>query len=106
MRTQSCYVCDSSMKTYGLANYYYFYCNRSGDFIPKGHGKRQLKLQNSSKTGTTCVTHIKVIENTLTNKITIENCSTYKTHELQLCHLPLPDDMKHYIAANYRMGHQ
>lgn len=104
IRTESCYVRDSSMKTYGSANHYYFYCNRSGDFVPKGHGKRQLKLQSSSKTGTTCVAHIKAIENTLTNAITIEYCSTHNTHGLQLCHLPLPDDMKHYIAAKLQDG--
>lgn len=104
IRTESCYVCDSSMKTYGSANHYYFYCNRSGDFVPKGHGKRQLKLQSSSKTETTYVAHIKAIENTLTNAITIEYCSTHNTHGLQLCHLLLPDDMKHYIAAKLQEG--
>ena len=98
-KTRSYYVRDSSMKTYGSTNHYYFYCNRSGDFTSKGHGKRQIKLQNSNKTGTTCVAHIKAMENTLTNKIQIEYSSTHNTHELQLSHLPLADDLKSYIAV-------
>ena len=92
------------MKTYGSTNHYYFYCNRSGDFTSKGHGKRQIKLQNSNKAGTTCVAHIKVKENNWTNEIQIEYCSTHNNHELQLSHLPLADDIKHYIAGKLQDG--
>ena len=73
-------------------------------FTSKGHGKRQIKLQNSNKTGTTCVAHIKAMENTLTNKIQIEYCSTHNTHELQLSHLPLADDLKSYIVVKLQDG--
>jgi len=89
---------------YGSSKHHYFYCNRSGNHESKGHTKRQIKLQGSCKAASTCIAHIKAIQNTLTDEIVVEYCSTHNSHDLNLCHLPVPEDIKHFIAAKLQDG--
>ena len=102
--TKSFYARDSSAKLYGSSRHYYFYCNRSGDHKCKGHTKRQLKLQGSSKTKATCVAHIKAIQDTTTDHVAVEYCSVHNSHDMKLSHLPIPNDIKLTIAAKLQDG--
>ena len=63
-----------------------------------------MKLQGSCKAALTCVAHIKAIQNTLSDEIAVEYCSTHNSHDLNLCHLPVPEDIKHFIAAKLQDG--
>ena len=103
-QTKSYYVRDSSAKTYGSLKHYYFHCNRSGNYESKGHTKRQLKLQGSCKTASTCIAHMKVVQNTSTDEVTVEYCSSHNSHDLNLCHLPVPQDIRLMIAAKLQDG--
>ena len=102
-QTNSYYVRDSSAKVHGLLKHY-FYCNRSGNYESKGHTKRQLKLQGSCKTASTCIAHIKVVQNTSTDEVAVEYCSIHNSHDTNLCHLPVPQDIKLLIAAKLQDG--
>ena len=100
-RTQSWYVQDSSAKLYSKVKHYYFYCNRSGEYKGKDSScrVRQLKTQGSSKAGKTCIAHMKVTEDIVSQKVTVEYCSTHNSHDLQCCHLPIPQSVNHLIVA-------
>ena len=100
-RTQSWYVRDSSAKLYSEVKHYYFYCNRSGEYKGKDSScrVRQLKTQGSSKAGKTCIAHMKVTEDIVSHKVTVEYCSTHNSHDLQRCHLPIPQNVNRLIVA-------
>ncbi|XP_019863881.1 PREDICTED: uncharacterized protein LOC109593069, partial [Amphimedon queenslandica] len=53
--SRSSFVLHSSPKERSSAGYvtYYYYCSRSGKYIGRGKGKRQLKIQGSSKLNNT-----------------------------------------------------
>ena len=56
-----------------------------------------IKVQGSCKTGLSCITHMKVMQDTITGVIMVEYCSTHNSHSVQLAHLPVPSDIKAYI---------
>ena len=104
--TRSLFVQHSSNLTYGANKYWYLYCNRSGQVRLRGQGKRQLKTQGSSKTGTTCVCHMRIQQDTVTGKMIVKYCSSHTTHNPQLAHLPIPSNVKHTIATKLQEGVQ
>ena len=65
-QSKSHYVQNSSVKLYSGTKYWYFYCNRSGAHRFRGKGKRIIKSQGSCKIGSTCIAHMKVMEDTTT----------------------------------------
>lgn len=103
LATKSYYVRNSSAKTYGTSKIHYLYCNRSGHKA-KGSGKRQLKLQGSCKIDKVCLSHIKAVENLESNMVSVEYCSTHTSHNMELCHLPIPEAAKHAIALKVQEG--
>ena len=86
---QKLIVQNSSAKIYGSVKHLYYYCNRSGHYKPKGHGKRSLQCQGTCRSGNTCIAHIKTMEDTLSKTLVVEYCSTHTGHEIQLSHLPI-----------------
>ena len=82
---------------------WYYYCNRSGQYTPKGEGKRNLKIQGTSKIGYNCTAHIKATENTESGDITVEYCDSH-SHPIQLGHIPIPEDARMLIARKLGEG--
>ena len=82
---------------------YYYYCNRSGSYTPKGKGKRELKIQGSSKIGVYCTVYIRAKKYLLSGEVFVEICD-HHIHEQLLCHLRLPDSLRMTIAAKLNDG--
>jgi len=80
---------------------YYYYCNRSGHYNPRGKGERSLKLQGSSKLGTYCSAYIRLRK--YESFIEAEICD-YHTHETKLAHIRLPESIRCMIAAKLKDG--
>ena len=81
---------------------YYYYCNRTGKFTSKGHGKRSVKQQGTSKIGGHCTAYIRVKEFE-SGEVEAEICD-HHIHEKKLVHLPLSDSVKKMIAAKLQDG--
>jgi len=65
---------------------------------------RQLKNMGSNKSDTTCVAHIKAIENMSTGAVTVEYCAAHNSHNIEICHLPISHDTKAMIASKLQDG--
>ena len=99
------YVQRSSSIMHGLNKHWCLYCNRSGKArIKETEWKRQVKSQGSHKTGSCCIAHIKVIEDTVTGKIHVEYCSTHNVHSVEISHLQIPSNIKSKIASKLHQG--
>ena len=83
-RTISMYVQLCAPQMRGDNQPWYYYCHRSGNFQPKGKGKRQLKTQGCCKTGEYCVAHIKTTRNMCSGKVSVEYCPTHHSHDITL----------------------
>ncbi|KAK3856543.1 hypothetical protein Pcinc_037136 [Petrolisthes cinctipes] len=81
----------------------YFYCNRSGYFIAKGEGKRNIKRQGSSKIGATCPAFIKFVLSRVTGRGSAEYCLEH-THPCEFAHLRLSDAMQRRVASHLTKG--
>ena len=82
---------------------YYYYCNRSGCYTPKGKGKRESKIQGSSKIGVYCTAYIRAKKYLLSGEVSVEMCN-HHIHEKDLCHLRLPESLRKTIAAKLNDG--
>ena len=102
--TNSSYVKHSSSKTYGESEHYYYYCNRTGIYIGKGEGKRQLKTQGSSKINMHCIAHMKAVHNIKTDAVNVQYCATHNTHSIQLAHLRMSEETRNRIALKLQQG--
>ena len=91
--TNSSYVKHSSSKLYGENEHSYYYCNRTGSYTGKGEGKRQLKSQGSSKINSHCTAHMKAVYNRNSHKVSVEHCATHHSHNIQLGHLRMPNEV-------------
>lgn len=58
--TNSWFVQGSGEKKLSDSSKIYYYCNRSGTFTTKGAGKRQMKMQGTSKIASHCTASITV----------------------------------------------
>ena len=85
------------------ATVYYFYCNRSGFYTPRGNSKRSLKAQGSSKLNCYCTAHIKAIVMPNGN-VTVHYCSTHHNHKPDIAHLALPRHVRQLIATKIQQG--
>ena len=65
---------------------YYFYCNRSGKYVPKRAESCQLKLQGSCKIGNACSGYMKAHQDIDSDAVHVEYCSHHHNHEIQLVH--------------------
>ena len=101
IKTNSQYVQLCSSQVYGNAEHWYYYCNCSGHYKPKGKEKCQTKAQGSCKTGSSCTAHIKDLT---TGEVTVQYCSTHNSHSISLGHLRIPDDTRMKIASKLYQG--
>ena len=83
---------------------YYFYCNRSGKYVPKGAGSRQLKLQGSCKIGNACSGYMKAHQDIDSDAVHVEYCSHHHNHEIQLAHLTMDAQLRAKIATKLHEG--
>ena len=81
----------------------HYYCNRQGDYHPKGKGKRGMKSQGTCKLGETCTAYMKVIKCLKDGKIAVEYCTDH-SHEIAIAHLRIPQDTRVSIAKKLQDG--
>ena len=60
-KTHTNYVQMCAPCTTERYQYHYYYCNRSGKYVPKGAGKHIIKVQGSCKTGKDCLSYVKAV---------------------------------------------
>ena len=83
---------------------HYYYCNRSGHYINKVSGNRQLKLQGSSKLGDVCSAYIKAFENIASKAVHVEYCLHHHNHKTELGHLTMNEHLRTKIASKLHEG--
>ena len=71
------YVQKCAPQIFQENEHYYYYCNRAGNFNPRGKGEQGLKSQGSSKIISHCSAHIKAIKNIKTNEVTVQYTCTH-----------------------------
>ena len=59
--TQTSFVQQCGSKQRNGKEYTYYYCNRHGNYHPKGSGKRAMKSQGTCKLGEPCTAYMKAI---------------------------------------------
>ena len=101
--TSASYVQRCQARVGNDTKVFYFYCNRSGFYKPKGDNKRSLKSQGTSKLDCYCTSHMKV-KQLQNGSIEVEYCSTHHNHMKDISHLALPQHVKLLIAAKVQQG--
>ena len=102
--TRSYYVLHNGIVNSPTTQYHYYYCNRSGFYKGKGKGIRNLKCQQSAKIDGTCLSHIVADECIKTGAVTATYVTTHTGHSMDLCHLPIPVEIKVQIATQLKEG--
>lgn len=102
-RTKASFVQHCGPRQRENAVVQYFYCNRSGFFVTKGEGKRNLKKQGSSKIGATCPAFIKFTLDRGTSRGTAEYCLDH-THPCDYAHLRLSEGVQRRVATHLAKG--
>lgn len=100
--TLSKFIKNRGTKLVGDTATHYFDCHRSGQFISKSKGKRNLKLTGSNKVNGKCPAGMKVVVNG--GKCRVNFLSTHVGHNLDLSHLPLAEQDRESIAAYIELG--
>ena len=101
--TQSSFVQRTGTKRSTITEVTYFYCNRQGMYSPQGLGKRMTKKKGTCKLGKPCTAYIKCTKYVKTNSVSIEYCTVH-SHETEIRHLRITDDLRQSIAAKLLMG--
>ncbi|XP_011402771.1 PREDICTED: uncharacterized protein LOC100634557 [Amphimedon queenslandica] len=102
IKSSSSFVLHSSPKQRVDCTCYYYYSNRSGQYNSKGKGKRNLKIQGTSKIGSHCTAYIRV-QKFLSGEVSAEICN-HHTHPIELGHLKRFDSVQQMIAAKLSDG--
>lgn len=103
-QTHSFYVQQSGSRVRGTGTWWYFYCNRSGHYQPKGSGKRMLKSQGSAKIDGVCTAHMTVRQDNSTGHVTVHYCSSHHCHEKEIAHLRIPEHVRLSVASKLQQG--
>ena len=105
-KTNSHFVqqCGAQLTIDKATKRHYYYCNRSGHYINKGSGNRQLKLQGSSKLGDVCSAYIKAFENIASKAVHVEYCLHHHNHKTELGHLTMNEHLRAKIASKLHEG--
>lgn len=82
------------------SKYYQYICSRSGNYSPKGTGKRALKKQGSRKINAYCPAKINMKHFTDDGFILIEFNATHCGHQMEIHHLNLTEGDKQALANN------
>ena len=103
-KMNSQYIQLCSCQVYGSHEHWYYYCNHSGCYKPKGNEERQTKAQGTCKTGSSCTAHIKAICDLTTGEVTVWYCATHNSHSINLGHLRIPSDTRMRITSKLHQG--
>ena len=103
VRTNSSYTLQSGSRVRQQTRFWYYYCNRSGEYEPKGEDIQSLKLQGTNKLGVYCTAHMTVWQ-TSTGVIDVTYCSTHFNHCNELAHVNLPEPVRMKVAAKLQQG--
>lgn len=84
----------------------YYYCNRSGRQRSNSSGKKQTKLQGSSKQGFHCTASMVVVSTTHSGRevIHLNMCKTHYGHQLSLGHLRSQRALRQGIVGQLAQG--
>ena len=91
-------------KTIQNYHHYYYYCNRTGTYNPRGSGKRGLKSQGTSKINASCSACIKAVRCLKTDSVSITYIPTHYNHDQKLGHLRLSNSTKNSVAEKLKEG--
>ena len=91
-------------KTIQNYQHYYYYCNRTGTYNPRGSGKRGLKSQGTSKINASCSACIKAVRCLKTDSVSITYIPTHYNHDQKLGHLRLSNSTKNSVAEKLKEG--
>ena len=103
VESNSLYVQHCSKQTSKSVHRWYYYCNRGGNYKPKGEGKRSLKMQGSNKIGFNCTAHIKVVQDTTSGVVNVNFCPSHN-HSITLGHVPMSEDTRMLVAHKLKDG--
>ncbi|CAN7988132.1 unnamed protein product, partial [Ixodes hexagonus] len=79
------------------------YCQRSGTYVPKGKGKRQLKSQGSSRCGTECPAQMEILKQT-DGRVTVIYQPVHHGHTQDIAHFLLSQSDREALAAKLEAG--
>ena len=102
-KCDSLYIQKSSSRLLGTIRTWYFYCNRAGNYVPRGRELRQMKSQGTSKVGGQCTAHIKAKRNEDNGHVDVTYCGTH-SHPIRLSHIRIPNHIRMDIAAKLQQG--
>lgn len=104
-REKVCFIASSSGKTlYGGRIKRWYVCHRSGNYIPKGKGRRRLKSQGSCKINAHCMATMTTIQDTQTGVVSLVYQKHHYGHDIDLGHLRLNKEEKQVIAQQLAQG--
>lgn len=103
MDSVSSFVKTSGQKIVQCNQVIYYYCNRSGYFASKSHGRRGMKTQGSAKLDRYCTAGLQctLLEN---NRLQVEVVKTHYGHEHNLGHIRIPAESRVFIAKQLTEG--
>ena len=102
--SHSWFVMHTAPKTIQNYQHYYYYCNRTGTYNPRGSGKRGLKSQGTSKINASCSACIKAVRCLKTDSVSITYIPTHYNHDQKLGHLRLSNSTKNSVAEKLKEG--
>ena len=104
-QTQSSFVQSCGTKRTKSTEYTYYYCNRQGHFCSRSNGKRVMKSQGTCKLVEHCTAYIKMTKCVTDGTVSIQYCTSH-SHEVNIGHLRLPNDVRVSIATKLQDGIQ
>ncbi|KAG0444193.1 hypothetical protein HPB47_014062 [Ixodes persulcatus] len=79
------------------------YCQRSGTYVPKGKGKRQLKSQGSSRCGTKCPAQMEILKQT-DGRVAVIYQPTHHGHTENVAHFLLSQIDREALTGKLEAG--
>ena len=101
IESNSQYIQRCSKQTSKTSTRWYYYCNRSGKYVPQGVGKRSLKSQGTNKIGFTCPAHMKAVRDNSCETVQVEYYDGHN-HDISLGHLSIPEETRLLIARKLK----
>lgn len=96
--TKSSFIKKNELKSAVGTFNYYFMCSRSGCYVPRGKGKRHLKIQGSNKINGRCPAQIVVNESINDGTCSVIYTETHFGHQTDLGHINLTVSQRENLA--------
>lgn len=75
----------------------YFYCHRSGEYVPEGEGVRAPRENVTIRAGFQCTTFAYCRRNTIDGKVSVTYCLDHYGHDNDISRLRLPEEVRHQV---------